>query len=116
MENALSIMETTHGIDVRALAVTVHRPTLVLHAVGDAMCPFENGRMLAALIPGARFVPLESRNHVLLESEPAWTRFLEEVRAFLGAEAGWAEPRVSTGAEAPPASGGQPAHPVSARW
>lgn len=92
MENALSILEMTHAIDVRALAATVDRPTLVLHAVGDAMCPFENGRMLAALIPGARFVPLESRNHVLLESEPAWTRFLEEVRAFLGAESEQAKP------------------------
>jgi pimeloyl-ACP methyl ester carboxylesterase/DNA-binding winged helix-turn-helix (wHTH) protein len=88
MENALSITDMTYEIDVRALAVTVDRPTLVLHAVGDAMVPFENGRMLASLIPGARFVPLQSRNHVLLETEPAWTRFLEEVRAFLGAEAG----------------------------
>jgi hypothetical protein len=56
----------------------------VLHSIGDAMIPFENGRMLAALIPGARFVPLESRNHVLLEHEPAWTRFLQETREFLG--------------------------------
>ncbi len=87
MENALSITDMTYEIDVRALAAMVDRPTLVLHAVGDAMVPFENGRMLAALIPGARFVPLESRNHVLLEREPAWTRFLEEVRDFLGAEA-----------------------------
>lgn len=86
MENALSIMEMTHAIDVQALAATVDRPTLVLHSVGDAMCPFENGRQLACLIPGARFVPLESRNHVLLESEPAWTRFVQEVRAFLGAD------------------------------
>ena len=33
--------------------------------------------------PGARFVPLESRNHILLEGEPAWGRFLAEVRDFL---------------------------------
>jgi pimeloyl-ACP methyl ester carboxylesterase len=58
---------------------------VVLHARGDAMVPFETGRQLAALIPGARFVPLESRNHLLLETEPAWGRFLEEVRAFLEA-------------------------------
>jgi pimeloyl-ACP methyl ester carboxylesterase/DNA-binding winged helix-turn-helix (wHTH) protein len=84
MENALSIMEITHDIDVRPLAATIDKPALVLHSIGDAMIPFENGRMLAALIPGARFVPLESRNHVLLEHEPAWTRFLQETRAFLG--------------------------------
>ncbi len=83
MENALRIMELTHAIDVRPLCARVAKRTLVLHAMGDAMCPFENGRELAALIPGARFVPLDSRNHVLLESEPAWARFLAEVRAFL---------------------------------
>lgn len=86
MENALGIMDLTHAIDVREQAAMLDKPTLVLHAVGDAMCPFENGRMLAALIPGARFVPLESNNHVLLENEPAWTRFLAEVRTFLGVD------------------------------
>lgn len=88
MENALSIMELTHAVDVRSLAAGLDKPTLVLHSIGDGMIPFENGRMLASLIPGARFVPLESRNHVLLETEPAWTRFLEEVRAFLGSGVG----------------------------
>ena len=86
MENALRIMEMTHNIDVRAVASTVNVPALVLHSRGDAMCPFEAGRQLAAHIPGARFVSLESKNHVLLEHEPAWARFLEEVRGFLGAE------------------------------
>ena len=52
------------------------------------MIPFEIGRQLAALIPRARFVPLESRNHVLLETEPAWSRFVDEVRAFLGSPPG----------------------------
>ena len=47
------------------------------------MVPFEEGRRLAAAIPGARFVALEGRNHLLLEDEPAWPRFLAEVRAFL---------------------------------
>jgi len=58
-------------------------PTLILHARGDAAVPFSEGRLIAALIPGARFVPLESDNHVLLETEPAWPLFLSEVRAFL---------------------------------
>ena len=51
------------------------------------MIPFEMGRQLAALIPNSRFVPLDSRNHVLLESEPAWSRFQDEVRAFLDSDA-----------------------------
>lgn len=87
MENALRIRQATDMIDVRQEAEHVRAPTLVLHARGDAMVPFEIGRQLAAHIPGARFVPLESRNHVLLETEPAWARFLDEVRSFLGSDA-----------------------------
>ena len=87
MENALRVRETTDVIDVRAESAALRVPTLVLHARGDAMIPFELGRQLAALIPGALFVPLESRNHVLLEAEPTWARFVEEVRAFLGSTA-----------------------------
>ena len=82
-ENALRVRQTTDAIDIRAEAAAVRSPTLVLHARRDAMIPFEIGRQLAALIPGARFAPLDSRNHVLLETEPAWARFLDEVRAFL---------------------------------
>jgi len=73
-----------HGIiDVRELLPKVSCPTLVLHPRGDLRIPFEQGRLLAAVIPGARFVPLESRNHILLEDEPAWGRFIAELRAFL---------------------------------
>ena len=39
---------------------------------------------MAAMSPGGRFVALEGRNHMTLENEPAWPRFLEEVRNFLG--------------------------------
>ena len=87
MENALRVRQTTDAIDIRHEAAQVRAPTLVLHARGDGMIPFEIGRQLAALIPGARFVPLESRNHVLLETEPAWARFVDEVREFLAPSA-----------------------------
>jgi DNA-binding NarL/FixJ family response regulator len=70
-------------IDVTALAPKVSCPTLVLHPDGDARVPFEEGRLFATLIPGARFSPLDSRNHILLEHEPAWRRWVDEVRAFL---------------------------------
>ena len=86
VESALRVRETTGAIDVRQEATEVRAPALVLHARGDAMIPFEFGRQLAAHIPGARFVPLESRNHVLLETEPAWARFVEEVRGFLASD------------------------------
>ena len=81
------LLSTAATIDVTALAQLVRAPTLVLHATGDAVAAFNEGRRLAALIPGARFVPLESRNHVLLEHEPAWARFTEEVRRFLAEDA-----------------------------
>ena len=73
-------------LDVTSLLSQVSVPTLVMHARHDARIPFETGRRMAAGIPGARFVPLESQNHVILEGEPAFARFLEEVRSFLGSE------------------------------
>ncbi|PYP78870.1 MAG: transcriptional regulator [Gemmatimonadetes bacterium] len=85
-EIAVRLRTTAAAIDITALAPHVRAPTLVLHAVGDAAVPFDQGRRLAALIPDARFVSLESQNHVLLEEEPAWPKFLEEVRAFLAEE------------------------------
>lgn len=87
-ENAARIVETLHGIDVTAQAERIRVPTLVLHARDDARVPFEEGRRLAGLIPEARFVPLDSRNHVLIEHEPAWTRFLDAFRSFLDEERG----------------------------
>lgn len=71
-ENALEIGRLAYRLDVSDLAPEVRTPALVMHARGDAMIPFAEGRDLAALLPNARFVPLESRNHVLLENEPAW--------------------------------------------
>jgi tetratricopeptide (TPR) repeat protein/tRNA A-37 threonylcarbamoyl transferase component Bud32 len=71
-------------LDVRELAPRLRIPTLVLHGRGDLRIPFEEGRLLASLIPGARLVPIESRNHLILESEPGWRHFLSEVRSFLG--------------------------------
>ena len=74
-------------IDVVALLAQVRAPTLVLHARRDAVAPVEEGRFLAAGIPGAQFVELDSRNHVLLEGEPAWGRFCEAVLDFMGVAA-----------------------------
>jgi pimeloyl-ACP methyl ester carboxylesterase/DNA-binding CsgD family transcriptional regulator len=84
--NAGRFMRIFNDIDVVPLLPQVTCPTLVLHTTRDARVPFDEGRLIAGLIPGARFVPLESNNHLLLESEPAWQRFLDEVRAFLPAE------------------------------
>jgi len=61
-------------------------PTLVLHSVRDQMNDFEHARLLAKGIPGARLVPLDSDNHILLGDEPAWPLFVEEVRRFVAAD------------------------------
>jgi DNA-binding NarL/FixJ family response regulator len=76
-------MQTANQIDVTEDARRVSCPTLVLHGRQDERVPFEEGRLLATLIPGARFVPLESRNHILLADEPAFAQFVEELAAFL---------------------------------
>jgi class 3 adenylate cyclase/pimeloyl-ACP methyl ester carboxylesterase len=70
-------------VDVTSLLSQVKVPTLVMHSRQEARVPFEAGRRMAAGIPGARFVPLESRNHLILENEPAFALFLEEIRSFL---------------------------------
>ncbi len=70
--------------DVSETARRVAQPALVVHARGDRAVPYEEGRRLASLLPNARFVTLETDNHILQEGEPAWDVFLSEVRAFLG--------------------------------
>jgi pimeloyl-ACP methyl ester carboxylesterase/DNA-binding CsgD family transcriptional regulator len=67
------------------LLSTLDVPTLVLHSLGDRMNPFVYSRFLAAEIPDARLVALESENHIVLENEPAWPVFVREVTEFLGA-------------------------------
>ena len=82
-ENAARLMTDLGNIDVTHLLPKVSAPTLVTHSVHDAAVPFAAGRELAASIAGARFVPLESHNHLILDHEPAWPRFLSEMRSFL---------------------------------
>ena len=61
----------------------IEAPTLVLQAIGDRSTTFDNGVEVSSKIPGARLVPMESRNHILLADEPAWQVFMGEVAAFL---------------------------------
>lgn len=77
-----ALFEARASVDVTALLGQVRVPTLVLHAGDDEVIPIDEGRRLAAGIPGAEFVELDSRNHILLEDEPAWTRFRDAVAAF----------------------------------
>jgi DNA-binding winged helix-turn-helix (wHTH) protein/pimeloyl-ACP methyl ester carboxylesterase len=82
-ENAARLMERDDNIDVRPLLSQVKTPTLVIHCDRDRAVPAEDGRLLAAEIPAARYVSLPSANHLMLEEEPAWSLFLEELGLFL---------------------------------
>lgn len=81
--NAARFMREFNTIDVTALLPQVRCPTLVLHCRDDRRVPFEEGRLLATQIPGATLVPIDSRNHLLLEDEPGWARAREAIDQFL---------------------------------
>lgn len=87
-ENATAIIRTFQDFDVTGLAPEVRCPTLVMHARGDRRVPFEEGRLMATLIPAARLVPLETDNHILLEQEPSFAQFFEELAGFLQPDGG----------------------------
>ncbi|WP_163269548.1 alpha/beta fold hydrolase [Chelativorans alearense] len=82
-EVAHRMFEEAANIDVEDLLPRIRVPTLVMHANRDAVIPFEHGQAIAAKIRGARFLPLNSANHVLLAHEPAFATFLQETRRFL---------------------------------
>jgi pimeloyl-ACP methyl ester carboxylesterase len=83
-ETAIRLYRARGGLNVSELAPQVRARTLVMHARDDRVVPMQEGRLLATLIPDARFVLLESENHILLEHESAWDAFLSEIAAFLG--------------------------------
>jgi pimeloyl-ACP methyl ester carboxylesterase len=82
-QNAVRLMRSREDVDIEPLLARVEVPTLVLHCRDDARVPFEEGRRMAAGIKGSRFVALDGHNHLILESEPAWNRLVEEITAFL---------------------------------
>jgi class 3 adenylate cyclase/pimeloyl-ACP methyl ester carboxylesterase len=82
-ETAVRITQANADVDVSDLLSRVSVPTLVMHARDEARVPFDAGRRVAAGIPGAQFVPLQGRNHLFLETEPAFRQFLDATRTFL---------------------------------
>ena len=82
-DNAMQFQIEVGNIDVTERLSQVDVPTLVFHSRYDARIPFSEGQQIAASMPNARFVALESRNHILLETEPAWAEFRRELSGFL---------------------------------
>lgn len=85
-ETAARLHDAFGDFDVLALLPKVKAPTLVLHARDDAVIPYKSGRAFATGIPDARFVTLESGNHILLAHEPAFAKFMEEFRRFVASD------------------------------
>jgi DNA-binding winged helix-turn-helix (wHTH) protein/pimeloyl-ACP methyl ester carboxylesterase len=82
-ENQVKFAAAVGNIDVADQLPTVKTPTIVFHCIHDHLIPFSQGRLLAWAIPNAALVVLDSENHALLSSEPAWTKMMEEVETFL---------------------------------
>jgi pimeloyl-ACP methyl ester carboxylesterase/DNA-binding winged helix-turn-helix (wHTH) protein len=85
-DNAARIRNACDDIDVVDLLPKVQAPTLVIHCRHDNVAPVEQGRLMARSIPHAKFVTLDSDNHVVLAGEPAWPRLVDEIDAFLNNE------------------------------
>jgi pimeloyl-ACP methyl ester carboxylesterase len=82
-EQAVAHRQAISRLDASAFAPRVTVPTLVIHARGDTVQPFSQGQALARAIPNARFLALESANHIPLPQDPAWGRMMTAVDAFL---------------------------------
>lgn len=119
-ENAVRLMNVLGTIDVTGLLSQLSVPTLVVHCRGDAGVPYAQGELLARAIPGARFVTLDSRNHLVLEHEPAWPVLVGTLRSFLahavpGERAAAPVPAGAPPAVMPPASRAPAAAPLVGR-
>jgi DNA-binding CsgD family transcriptional regulator len=83
--NAVRLIKSYWHLDLRDVLPRVQCPSLIVHAREDSIVPFEEGRLAASLIPDARFLPLDSGNHILQENEPAWQQLTQAVEEFLPA-------------------------------
>jgi pimeloyl-ACP methyl ester carboxylesterase/DNA-binding CsgD family transcriptional regulator len=82
-KNLIALIHCMFRVDVTASAAAIRCPVLVLHAREAPRVPFEEGRVIAGLVPGARLVPLDTTNNILLQREPAFGQFFAELRSFL---------------------------------
>ncbi|MEP3279905.1 MAG: alpha/beta fold hydrolase [Stappiaceae bacterium] len=82
-ENAVRIDNALGEVNICDRLSKVTAPALVMHCRDDAVIPYEEGRRVAKLLPNSKFVSLDGRNHIPLETEPAWFRFIAEFHMFL---------------------------------
>ncbi|MEX1194121.1 MAG: adenylate/guanylate cyclase domain-containing protein [Dehalococcoidia bacterium] len=96
-QTVMALIGSIAAIDVRDLLPQVQTPTLVAHGRGDLACPFEGGREIASMIPNARFLPLDSNNHLMLPGEPANDVLLKAITEFIGDPSATARPSAAPG-------------------
>jgi pimeloyl-ACP methyl ester carboxylesterase len=72
------------AIDVTQHLAKITTPTLVLYPTGDLRVPFAEGQLLASSIPGAKLIPLDTRNHMIVADDPAHRQMLDAIADFLG--------------------------------
>ena len=82
--NAMEVQRSFNAVDVREQAKIIKVPTMIIQGKHDSAVAFELGRQTAACIPGAHFAILDSKNHILMQNEPAWNYFWNEFYRFLG--------------------------------
>jgi pimeloyl-ACP methyl ester carboxylesterase/DNA-binding CsgD family transcriptional regulator len=82
-ETAVKLLQIGWNADVQGSARKIKCPVLIVHPERDAVVPFAEGRLLASLIPGSRFVSLDTENHMPLADEPSWPRLVGELQRFL---------------------------------
>lgn len=80
---AAAQMRALSEMDITSDMPLVRCPTLVLHSPHDARVPFEEGRLIAASIPGARLEPFDSPNHTPLFGEAAYVQVERLTEEFL---------------------------------
>ncbi|MDR7586594.1 MAG: adenylate/guanylate cyclase domain-containing protein [Armatimonadota bacterium] len=78
---AVALLRMNTQIDIRHVLPTIRVPTLVIHRTGDRDVNVEEGRWLAAQIPGARFVELAGDDHFPWVGDQ--DAILDEVQEFL---------------------------------
>jgi pimeloyl-ACP methyl ester carboxylesterase len=82
-KNAAKISSVNDQINISNILSELEVPTIIFHCTDDARVPISESKYMAANIKNSKFIPIKSRNHVLLETEEGWDLFKEEVNKFL---------------------------------
>jgi pimeloyl-ACP methyl ester carboxylesterase/DNA-binding winged helix-turn-helix (wHTH) protein/class 3 adenylate cyclase len=78
---ALALTQMNAEVDVRSVLPSIRVPSLVIHRRDDACLPVEGGRFIASLIPGAKYVELEGKDHLPFAGDQ--DEILDEIEEFL---------------------------------